>query len=133
MAEEVVFTYGSGNDNAVPAVRVQVPKEILLLFCLLRNINEDCPSDDGTFIADIPIITDAKANPIYFTAAELDLFFELFAKEPLTIQHLEDKAITVDLLKRFLLLVNFLDNEIYLNTLSEYAAFLINAGRFTFN
>jgi len=125
----VACTYGSLD----AALQVQVPKETLLLFRLFRDINEDCPVDDGSFFADIPIIKDAKNVSIYFTAEELDLFFELSAKEPLTIQHLENSAITPELLKRFLLLVNFLDYEDYLHTLCQYAALLIKEGKFTLN
>jgi len=122
----VACTYGSLD----AALQVQVPKETLLLFRLFRDINEDCPVEDGSFFADIPIIKDAKAVPIYFTKEELDLFFELASKEPLTIQHLDDSAITSELLKRFLLLVNFLDYEDYLHTLCQYAALLIKEGKF---
>jgi hypothetical protein len=46
---------------------------------------------------------------------------------------LEEKVNSSELLKRFLLLANFLDYEIYLLTLCEYAAFLIKNNAFQCN
>lgn len=122
----VVCKYGTGD------VQVQVPKEILCRFRIFSDINDVYTSDDNSFYADIPIINDSTQVPIYFNKDELALFFELSAKEPLTIQHLEDSAITPELLIRFILLVNFLDYEIYTNTLCKYAAFLVFLNRLEF-
>lgn len=122
--------YGTNDDIR----EIQVLKEVLQLFRLFRDVNEDCPAEDGTFYANIPIIKDAKGATILFNEAELNLFFELAAiAEQLTIQQIETYTITQDLLKRFLLLVNFLDYEVYLYRLCNYAAFLIKEGKFILN
>ena len=122
--------YGTGDD-----IRgIQVAKDVLQLFRLFRDINEDCPAEDGSFYADISIIKDAKGATILFNEAEINLFFKLAATaEQLTIQQIETYEITQDLLKRFLLLVNFLDYEVYLYRLCNYAAFLIKEGKFLLN
>jgi hypothetical protein len=132
-SELVLCNYGCKDGLGISMVQVQVPKEILRLFRIFRDINEDVPTEDASFYANIPLIKDVKNVPIHFTKAELEIFFELSAKEQLTIKHLEDIAITSELLKRFLLLANFLDYEIYLNTLCQYAAFLIKDGVFQLN
>jgi len=124
-SELVVCKYGSKDKIGGAIVQVQVPKKTLLLFRIFRNINEDCPSEDNSFYANIPLIQGAKNVPIYFTKAELDLFFELAAKEPLTIQNIKNCAITPKLSYKFIQLANFLDYEIYLHTLCKYSAFLI--------
>jgi hypothetical protein len=124
--ELVSFIYGTDDDK----VQVQVRKWVLCLFSVFRNINEDLPSEDNSFYANIPIINDGKLVPIHFSEAELILFFELAAIEPLTIQHLEDSEITQELLNRFLILVNFLDYEPYLQTLCEYAGKLLFEGNY---
>ena len=124
----VVCKYGTGDAS----VQVQVPKDVICLFRIFRDINDVCHSGDEPFYANIPIINDSIQVPIYFNKDELALFFELSAKEPLTIQHLEDSAITPELLIRFILLVNFLDYEIYANTLCKYAAFLVFLNRLDF-
>jgi len=123
--------YGTGDDIK----EVQVPRDVLQRFRLFRDVNETCPAEDGSFYADIPIIKDARNIPIQFNEEEeLNLFFELAAiAEQLTIQHIETYAISQDLLKRFLLLVNFLDYDVYLHTLCNYAAFLIKEGKFILN
>lgn len=122
--------YGTGDDIK----QVQVPKDVLQLFRLFRDVNEDCPAEDGSFYADIPIIKDAKGAKILFNEAELNLFFELTAiAKQLTIQQIETYAINQDLLKRFLLLINFLDYEVYLHTLCNYTAFLIKECKFILN
>jgi len=120
--ELVSFTYGNSSDDKV---QVQVRKWVLCLFSVLININADLPLDDGSFNANIPSINDGDMIPIHFSEAELILFFELAAIEPLTIQHLEDSEITKELLNRFIILVNFLDYEPYLQTLCEYAGKLL--------
>jgi len=125
--ELVSFTYGTGSDDKV---QVQVLKWVLCLFSVFRNINEDLPSEDNSFYANIPIINDGEMIPIHFSEAELILFFELAAIEPLTIQHLEDSEITQELLNRFIFLVNFLDYEPYLQTLCEYAGKLLFEGNY---
>lgn len=128
-SELVVCKYGVGDSM----VQIQVPKEILRIFRIFRDVNEDVHTEDNSFYSTIPLIKDVKNVPIHFTKSELEIFFELSAKEQLTIKHLEDSAITSELLKRFLLLANFLDYEIYLNTLCQYAAFLIKDGVFQLN
>ena len=125
----VNFTYGTGDDK----VQVPVPRWVLELFRIFCDINADLPLDDGTFYANIPILKDAYMNPIYFNAAELTLFFELSAIEPLTIQHLEDSCITTELSTRFIMLVNFLDYAPYVDILCEYAGKLIYLDNFPTN
>lgn len=124
-ANLIMCMYGSSG--------VKVPKDVLCRSCLLRDTNEDCQQEDGSFYANIPIINDANGNPIHLNEAELALFFELAALESLTVEHLKKCAITPDLLKRFLILVNFLDYEVYLLALCNYAAVLIKEGIFTLN
>ena len=128
-SEFVICNYGAKESR----VQAHVPKEVLLLFRLIRDVNEDCQTDDSSFCADIPSVYDAKHVPIHFTEQELSLFFELAAKEQLTNQHLEASAVTPNLIMRYLILVNFLDNEIYLNTLCQFAAHLIKNGLFLLN
>lgn len=133
--ELVVCKYGTGDS----IVQVQVPKNTLLLFRIFRDINDDCPSKDNSFYANIPTIYNAAADrmPILFNETELALFFELSAstsaKEPITTQHLENSTITPELLTRFMHLADFLDYKIYLNTLCKYAAFLVIESKLTFS
>ena len=125
--ELVVCNYGTGE----AVVQVEVPMWVLQLFRLFRDIKEDCPEEESFYI---PRINDANMVPIDFNQEELNLFFKLASMNPLTVQDLkEESAITQDLLKRFLLLANFLDYEIYLNALCQYTAFLIKEGMFVFN
>jgi hypothetical protein len=123
------FNYGIGDSPVV----VQVSRNILKRFRVLCDVNENFPTEDGSFYATIKHIHDANNVVIQLTPGELTLFFELAGKDPLTIEHLEASTITPELLKRFLLLVNFLDYEDYLQTLCRYAALLINEGILTFS
>jgi len=127
--ELIDCNYGEGDTK----VQIQVPKWVLCQFRVFRDINEDCPSDDGSFYASIPTLKDAKGVSITFDKAELELFFELAAMNPLNTQDLEAKEITNDMLKRYLILTNFLDYELLLNTLCCYTAFLIKEGKFALN
>lgn len=124
--ELVVCKYGTGD----AVVQVEVPKWVSQLFRVFCDVIEACPEEVSFFI---PRINDANQVPIDFTHEELNLFFKLAAMNPLIIQDLKDSAITQDLLKRFLLLANFLDYEIYLDTLCQYTALLIKEGSFTLN
>jgi hypothetical protein len=125
--ELVVCKYGTGE----AVVQVEVPMWVLQLFRLFRDIKEDCPEEASFYI---PRINDANQVPIDFNHEELNLFFDLAAVSSLTIQDLKkESAITQELLKRFLLLANFLDYEIYLNTLCQYTAILIKEGIFRLN
>jgi len=127
-SELVVCKYGTGTETGTgdAMVQVQVPKEILMQFRIFRDINNDVPTEDNSFYADIPIINDNTRMPVYFNKDELTLFFELSVKE------LEDIDITSELLIRFILLANFLDYDIYLHTLCKYAAsFMIKGTMFT--
>jgi hypothetical protein len=129
--EIIVFRYGSG-DSGDTYVSVHVPKQILMSFRLINDANNDCSgAEDNSFCANVPTVYDAKHTKILFNEQELELFFELAANEQLTIHDLETRAIDAGLLKRFLLLVNFLDNEKYLNILCQFAAHLIKSGAFT--
>jgi hypothetical protein len=125
--ELVVCKYGTGE----AVVQVEVPMWVLQLFRVFRDLNDDCPEEASFYI---PRINDANMVPIDFNQEELNLFFKLASMNPLTVQDLkEESAITQDLLKRFLLLANFLDYEIYLNTLCQYTAILIKEGIFRLN
>lgn len=121
--------YGTGDNINV----VEVPKEVLQLFRLFRDVNEDCPSDDGSFYADIPIIKDARNVPIEFNKEELEMFFQLAAINSLEIDICKKHDISPELLKKFLILINFLDNDVFLHALCHYAAYLIKKGKFILN
>lgn len=112
-------------------IQIQVPKWILLRFTLFRNVNEDCSSEDNSFYANIPIINDGIGNPIQFNENELSLFFKIAAIENITNEDFNESNITSDLLKRFLILANFLDYDYYLNSLCKYAAYLIIVNKMT--
>ena len=111
----VLFKYGP--DDSL--IQVHVPEETLLKFRVISDVNTDCDTVDGKLFACIPLIKDADLKPVYFTKEELELFFALAALNPLTIQH-KDRESTYNLLARFLLLANYLHNDIYINTLAEY-------------
>jgi hypothetical protein len=123
----IVCTYGA-KDTA--GVQVHVSWKTLMRFRLFYDINADCPSEDGSFFANIPIINDSKNVPIYFTKVELELFFALAAKDQLTVQDLQEITISTELLTRFLILVNFLNYDDYLHTLCQYTALLIMEGNY---
>ena len=126
-AEElVVCKYGTGEAT----VQVEVPEWVLQLFRLVRDVNEAFPEEASFYI---PRINNAKQVPIDFNHEELNLFFKLAAIRQLSVQHLEESAITPDLLNRFLLLANFLDYEVYLHTLCKYTAILIMENKFPAN
>jgi len=112
----VLFKYGP--DDSL--MQVHVPEETLLKFRVISDVNTDCDNVDDKLFACIPLIKDADLKPVYFTQEELELFFALAALNPLTIQHIKDSGSTYDLLARFLLLANYLHNDIYINTLAEY-------------
>ena len=126
-SSQAICQYSTGKTKE----RIPVPLATLKLFRLLRNLNEDCASSDDQFYANIPTLNDAKHREIYFTKNELAMFFDLAAREPRDIEYFKTFPIAPELLKRFLILANFLDYEEYLNYLCEYTAILIKAGKFT--
>ena len=114
-------------------IKVPVPKWVLCQFRILRDVNADCHSDDGTFYATIPIQTDAQGNKVLFTKDELELFFELAACADLTIQYFESKKISNDCLMRYIILTNFLNYETLLDSLCSYTAYLIRKDKISLN
>jgi len=121
------------------SIKILMPLSILEKFRLLNNLNADLP--DSKFYANIPLIKDALGKPIDFTEYEFTLFFQLSnmeyhdflnnIKNANTNTNADINANTNadnnkdELIRKFLILVNFLDNETYLESLMSYSRLLI--------
>ena len=106
---------------------ILVKLETLKLFKSIENMicdmNIDSPQD-----IKIPNITDAIGKPINIINSELQLFIDLFeiSNNPLIDEHdLYDTFATTlnkERLYKFLILINLLDNQNFLNHLAKYTA-----------
>ena len=115
---------------------VEVLLGTLKRFNTFKFMIEDLGEATAENFPKVPLMKDSYGVPIIFTIAELKLYFELF--ELITenaifakMNTLEKEMKNFELIKKYLILTNYLDNETFLNTLAKYTAQLIYNGKLT--
>jgi hypothetical protein len=108
---------------------IPIKLETLKLFKYIENMICDMNIDiDSTQDIKIPNITDAMGKPINIINSELQLFIDLFE---ISINPLIDESdlydefattLNKERLYKFLMLINLLDNQTFLNHLAKYTA-----------
>jgi hypothetical protein len=121
----IPFVYGNA--------QVQVELNTLKKFRLIETMIEDL---DSTVIPHIPIQIAKNGTPIYFSSEELQIFINLFElrhnilkTEGDLFQAINDLNISFDMIKKFMILINLLDNQTFLNSLCKYTAFMIHSDK----
>jgi hypothetical protein len=125
----VSFIYGDIN---IPVLLTTMKK-----FEVIKNMIDDLDSSE---IPQIPIINNSYGEPIYFTKEELQHFINLFeisnnidktdedVFEEIN-QYINQNNISFNPIKKFSILINFLDNHKFLNILCKYIGILIRNGK----
>ena len=126
----IPFVYGD--------VTVPINPETLKHFAMISNMLDDLGSSSIDLIP-IPIINDANHNPIPITTEELQHFITLFElcinpekTEEELFQAFRETNISFNLIKKFMILINYLDNQKFLGCLCKYTAILIRDGKVIF-
>jgi len=121
----IPFVYGSA--------QVQVSLSTLKKFGLISTMMEDLGSNE---IPVIPTQIDAQGQQIHFSTEELQIFINLFElrhnilkTEDDLFQVIRETNISFNLIKKFMILINFLDNQTFLNSLCKYTAFMIQSDK----
>jgi hypothetical protein len=124
-------------------VSVPVKKSILMKSEVITNMFDNLGADvqdaaDDNVIP-IPAVRDSLMNVIIFSKEELLKFFELFEKCDyceLPTDNLDSildrEKLSEEILKKYILLANYLHNDNYKINLCKYAAKLIRNGKFRF-
>ena len=136
---ETTVPIGIENNNLLNSlfvyedVQVNVSLNTLRKFVLIETMMTDLNS---TEIPHIPILYDAMGNHIQFSTGELQLFIDLFElchnivkTEDNLFQAISDSNISSNVIKKFIILINLLDNIKFLNSLCKYIAKLIRNGQ----
>lgn len=126
----IPFRYG---DATVP-----VNMETLKHFAMISNMLDDLDSS-SIDLDPVPIVSDTNQNPIQITTEELHHFITLFElcinpdkTEDELFQAFRETDISFNLIKKFIILINYLDNQKFLGCLCKYTAILILEGKVTF-
>lgn len=126
----ILFRYGDAT--------VSILMETLKHFAMISNMLDDLGSS-SIDLAPVPIVSDANQNPIHFTTEELQHFITLFElcinpnkTEDELFQAFRETDISFNLIKKFMILINYLDNQKFLGCLCKYSAILILEGKVTF-
>jgi len=121
----IPFAYGD--------VIVQVHLTTINHFEMIKNMIDDLGSSN---ITPIPILNDAVGEPIHFSVEELQTFISLFElchnilkNEDDLFQTISEMDISFNQIKKFMILINFLDNQKFLDSLCKYTAKLIRDGK----
>ena len=121
----IPFVYGD--------VKIQVSLETCQKFRTIANMFDDL---DSTEIAPIPIQIDAHGQPVHFSMEELQIFINLFELRHNILKTEDDlfdifreTNISFNLIKKCMILINFLDNQTFLDSLCKYTAFMIRCGK----
>ena len=123
----IPFVYGD--------VTVPINPETLKHFAMISNMLDDLDSS-SIDLAPIPIQLDANLNPIYFTTEELQHFVIMFEfcinpekTEDELFQVFREMNFSSDQIFKFTILINYLDNQKFLECLTKYIAILILKGK----
>lgn len=126
----IPFRYGN--------VTVPINPETLKHFAMISNMLDDLGST-SIDLDPVPIVSDANQNPIHITTEELQHFITLFElcinpekTEDDLFKTFREMDISFNLIKKFMILINYLDNQKFLGCLCKYTAILIRDGKLTF-
>ena len=126
----IPFVYGN--------VSVPINPETLKHFAMISNMLDDLGST-SIDLDPVPIVSDTNQNPIQITTEELQHFITLFElcinpnkTEDELLQAFRETDISFNLIKKFMILINYLDNQKFLGCLCKYTAILILEGKVTF-
>jgi hypothetical protein len=123
-------------DCKIPLVignaKVMVAYKTFMQFKTLNTMCEDLglSMDKISDFSKLPCICDASNIPINFTTDELTEFIKLFElcsklDNDVFINIMQNENIEFEKVKKYLILINFLDNQQFLNCLCKYASSLL--------
>ena len=117
--------------------KTKVSFATFMQFQTMQNLVEDTGTNDLGTLPPIPTLHDALGRPIQYDTATLEKFIRLFEISITTTTEDDSKLFTIleqeytdfEEIKKFLILINYLDNTKFLNQLAKYSAILIRDGK----
>jgi len=103
-------------------------------FETMKCLIEDLGTEDLKCFPPIPSMKDALGEPIEYTTPTLEKFIRLFEisiteSEEVLLSALNAEYTDFEEIKKFLILINYLDNNKFLHTLAKFSAQLIRDGK----
>jgi hypothetical protein len=129
------------NDFQIPfsisGAKTTISKKTFMEFNTLKFLVEDLGIDDLKTFPPIPSQKDAMGNIIEYDTATLEKFIRLFETcltetEETFFKTLNEEYTNFEEIKKFLILINYLDNDKFLHSLAKFSAQLIRDGKVEF-
>lgn len=103
-------------------------------FETMKCLIEDLGTEDLKCFPPIPSMKDALGNPIEYSTPTLEKFIRLFEtsiteSEEVLLSALNAEYTDFEEIKKFLILINYLDNNKFLHTLAKFSAQVIRDGK----
>jgi hypothetical protein len=118
--------------NGTPG-KTTVSYATFMNFETMKCLIEDLGTDDLMCFPPIPSMKNAHGDPIEYSTPTLEKFIRLFEtsiteSEEVLLSALNAEYTDFEEIKKFLILINYLDNHKFLHTLAKFSAQLIRDG-----
>lgn len=119
--------------------RTTVSLETFMQFATLKNLAEDLGEDALNNFPPIPAQFDALGNIVQYDTETLEKFIRFFEisidetkTEEFLFQAIDEENTEFEEIKKFMILINYLDNNKFLHSLAKYTANLIRDAKALF-